>query len=342
MQKKYPISIFLLLFTLLSCEKTEDPIPELVTSPTSNPFQVYVDRFFEEGRKRGFYLDQNNLQVQYMKPNSENQHFCGFAWANYENSGQRRIEISQLPYCWDERSDLEKEGLMFHELGHAVLGRIHINDKLENGVQKSLMCGSPGNCNQFSLYNEFTLKLREYYIDELFNPAAPAPDWAKAKTNIKIFHQDNFENGIQSWNFFEGSIMNEDNFIGSVEDGALKVMSLSDQIKDQFGGWWLQFPNPPLEEGQSLKLTVTLSTRDLVGNGGSLVLRTDSGTEAKTAAFASTQGNTTINGNLEKDTFSTRISYIPADIRKLNVYLLLLANTKGSIYFEDLEVSILE
>ncbi len=35
----------------------------------------------------------------------------------------------------------------------------------------------------FGLYSKFTPELRKYYIDELFNPNAPEPSWAKIKAN---------------------------------------------------------------------------------------------------------------------------------------------------------------
>ncbi len=63
---------------------------------------------------------------------------------------------------------------MFHELGHAILGRWHQNEQLSNGDFKTMMFAR----NQFGLYNEFTPERRAYCLNDLFNPETPAPIWA--------------------------------------------------------------------------------------------------------------------------------------------------------------------
>ncbi len=80
-----------------------------------------------------------------------------------------------------------KEALIFHEIGHCILGRSHNNEPLPNGDPKSIMVienqklywpciydidgnGGP-DCNN-------TFK-RAYYVDELFDENVQIPDWAR-------------------------------------------------------------------------------------------------------------------------------------------------------------------
>jgi len=59
---------------------------------------------------------------------------------------------------------MSKEYLVFHELGHCILGRSHSNDILENGDCKSIMQSGTSNCK--GNYND---ENREMLLDELFN-----------------------------------------------------------------------------------------------------------------------------------------------------------------------------
>jgi predicted SprT family Zn-dependent metalloprotease len=47
--------------------------------------------------------------------------------------------------CWQSYNDINKEKLLFHELGHAVLNRPHNDYKLPDGDFKSMMCSTPLN-----------------------------------------------------------------------------------------------------------------------------------------------------------------------------------------------------
>ena len=76
------------------------------------------------------------------------------------------------------------EVLIFHELGHCVLGRLHQNDYLPNGDPKSLMIQNE--LDQYACVYDLSgdndcnnLFKREYYLDELFDPTTPTPDWAQ-------------------------------------------------------------------------------------------------------------------------------------------------------------------
>ncbi|MBX2817017.1 MAG: hypothetical protein KTR24_13510 [Saprospiraceae bacterium] len=138
-------------------------------------FQPYVDRFVDEAAERGITIDfsDTGLSVVFRKA------------AQVESSGVCRgnhnIEIEKL--YWDGLSDAEREGLIFHELGHCELDRRHRNDLLSNGEWASRMRGSPipDTLNAVINYSE---ERRDYYIEELFNEAVGEPEWVNRREDF--------------------------------------------------------------------------------------------------------------------------------------------------------------
>lgn len=64
---------------------------------------------------------------------------------------------------WDSASDLSKEQLIFHELGHCVLLKKHNTNKLPDWCPESIM-------NPYHIGNYCYGKYRDYYLEELFGP----------------------------------------------------------------------------------------------------------------------------------------------------------------------------
>ncbi|MEP7320203.1 MAG: hypothetical protein ABI921_15710 [Panacibacter sp.] len=98
-----------------------------------------------------------------------------------QNNVQKIISINPRIKCW--QNSLQLETLIFHEMGHCMLGREHDTNLMPRGYAKSIMypnditlyspCVYPigDSCNQ--LYR------RAYYVDELFDTSTPLPDWGK-------------------------------------------------------------------------------------------------------------------------------------------------------------------
>jgi hypothetical protein len=62
---------------------------------------------------------------------------------------------------WDRMTEEKRESLMFHELGHCILGRKHDSSTTQDGIPASLM-------NPYSLDSWTYAEYRAYYINELF------------------------------------------------------------------------------------------------------------------------------------------------------------------------------
>lgn len=141
----------------------------------NSAFTDYLQRFEAEGAKRGHTFDPQatGLIIEFgnLKDNTA-------GLTHYEKP--IRIEIDKT--YWNDISssagaDLMKEDLLFHELGHGLLNRDHLNTTLENGDWKSIMCGGTKVNNRSWNINYRGIR-RQYYIDELFNESTPAPDFS--------------------------------------------------------------------------------------------------------------------------------------------------------------------
>ncbi|MFZ4583050.1 MAG: hypothetical protein ACOYM7_10415, partial [Paludibacter sp.] len=130
--------------------------------------------FEQEAAKRGknYQLQTSGLIIEFSKLKNDQAGLC-----HYENP--IRIEIDSS--YWRKIStvagaDYMKENLIFHEMGHGILKRKHINTILENGDWKSMMCGGDKVDNRPWNIN-YQGARRDYYVNELFNESTAMPDF---------------------------------------------------------------------------------------------------------------------------------------------------------------------
>ncbi len=135
-------------------------------------FTPYLNRFdsIAKLKNKVFDLESTGLIIEFANLKDNN---AGLT--HYETP--IRIEIDKT--YWNDISgyagaDLMKEDLIFHELGHGLLKRDHLNATLENGDWKSIMCGGT-KVNDRAWNINYRGVRRSYYIDELFNESTPAP-----------------------------------------------------------------------------------------------------------------------------------------------------------------------
>ena len=107
--------------------------------------ESYVVEFYLEAQKHGHSISRENLIVK-----SSNS--IGAKSGMFETSGSQRI-VHINSYVVDSENELRKKIVVFHELGHALLNRDHIDS------HKSIMNTSACiNC-----------PIDEYYLNELFD-----------------------------------------------------------------------------------------------------------------------------------------------------------------------------
>lgn len=75
-------------------------------------------------------------------------------------------EIKLNDLYWDSMNEVAKEQVLFHELGHCMLHRVHREDANGEGRKLSIMSS-----RKRYVKNETYIKFRKEYLDELFDPA---------------------------------------------------------------------------------------------------------------------------------------------------------------------------
>jgi hypothetical protein len=184
---KIKIYQFLALsFLLFTCKKDEEIQP--AKFQIDSEFKVYFTSFLKEARARNIKIDTTNLILKSGKQSSKDKETCGTCYIDVKKPWvQKTIEIyTDSPTCWLSRTNNGKEALIFHELGHCLLGRIeHKTDTYLDGTPKSLMHPTDTDLYSPCVYaidNETICNKtdrRKYYVDELFDPKTAKPVWAR-------------------------------------------------------------------------------------------------------------------------------------------------------------------
>lgn len=172
------LSMWVLLACMLfcGCSKDADFVP-VYNVPAE--YQHFIEAFIREAADRGYSIKIDNLIIEYDAA-LQAPHCAKCNSRSMEEDVQKIISINPNLLCWF--TDEQHEALIFHELGHCVLGRLHDDGILPNGDFRSLM-----NANDIAVYSsclyavdnepcDETFK-RSYYLDELFDEETPVPDW---------------------------------------------------------------------------------------------------------------------------------------------------------------------
>lgn len=146
------ISTTLLIF-LSSC-KQEQPLT------LHHELAPYFEAFAEEGALRGITVNYDSAQIEGIIKDIETTKVTG--QCEHNSLEPERVIIDQV--YWNQANDLEKEFVVFHELGHCFLGRNHLDTQNSNGTCKSMMHSGQSNCR-----NAYSVNTREDYLDELFS-----------------------------------------------------------------------------------------------------------------------------------------------------------------------------
>ena len=321
------------------------PEPEEEISPFAGfnlAFRPYVQRFVEEAEARGVRVDVRNLTIEFVSEiNRGGRAYCGYA-LNFGTANPPHVEISLQDGCWNGQKDLNKEILLFHELGHAILNRAHSHKKLPNGSWGSLMFDG----RQFDLYTEHTLGKRTYYLDELFNENTPTPAWGRAKTNQEqLLLNTGFDTRDAAWSFVAVPSNNPNGYAGTWTDEhvvspgyALRTNHEGELVDGGSFAYWRQTvsaPSYPLGARLSLKGEIRLNGID--GTGVALTVRANT-TDSEAVLLFTTFNLLTITGSHDFTQYMLDIDY-PEGFDSITVFLILTGNTTGTVYFDDVTLT---
>lgn len=134
-------------------------------------FVPYVNLFFEEAQSRGLNISRDDYSFSIEFGDGFLSGACDL----------NRNEITISRSHWSGLTELTKQNLVFHEMGHCILDRLHENQVLPHGECKSMMKGAEENECRFNIENMGIW--RDYYLDELYKEQTGLPDWYVTQIN---------------------------------------------------------------------------------------------------------------------------------------------------------------
>ena len=228
-------------------------------------FEPYVVRFENEASKRGLNLNLKSrgliIEFAHLKDNVA---------GTSTFSSPVHIQIDKDH--WNKLgnyagADLKREEIIFHELGHGILQRKHLNTILPNDEWKSMMCG--GDQVDDRTWNiNYRGERRTYYLDELFNQSTSIPDFFTNppivdQSKFAVLLSENFDNNSSSiWK--TGS--NNGSLI-AFENGMMKFQSLQ-SVSTAF---LAQIPNFDIQSDYILQFTLQLPDPSMTAKYGMAV-----------------------------------------------------------------------
>ncbi|MCB0647426.1 MAG: hypothetical protein KDC49_12245 [Saprospiraceae bacterium] len=148
--------VFMTIFTLYGCvEEEANHIAEVDAD-----LRPFFERFSEEAQLRGRAINVMDSNIIATLTTSLPLNIIGQCQRN--SALPNEVKISKATFL--SYSYIEKEYLIFHELGHCILRRSHIDDKDLSGNCKSIMESGLGTCRRIYANGN-----RTNYLDELFS-----------------------------------------------------------------------------------------------------------------------------------------------------------------------------
>ena len=152
-KSRYWILILSIMVGSWSCNK--DDLELFIDAP----LQEYFNRFQAEGATRNVIVDYEASRVSgYLRIITSS----GVIGQCAHNDKKPNTVIIDKIY-WASATELEKEFVVFHELGHCVLNREHTDVADNDGDCVSIMTSGTGNCDI-----DYTVTTRTALLDELF------------------------------------------------------------------------------------------------------------------------------------------------------------------------------
>ena len=332
---------FLVLFTTIlffSCSDDDSPKDLVDVSNDIEPdIFPFIQTFVDEAAARNISFDFRGFEATFSEEDiDDNGDICGRASAFSDNTNTITIRNSES--CWIDRPDATREALVFHELGHALLDRPHRDDRFDNGLVRSIM-----ETGTLGPYSEFSPLLMAYLFDEMFDETTEIPEWALNKTVIVPFDiNSDLEESDGGWNLLttlNGSTQGIITGSRTTDDAASGDFSLtitSSQSVDETHFWRMRLVDVTgLPETADLNLEAKVRLQSVQGEG--ILVGGAIDVDGEIISSGETENLTgTTNGF---QTFNVTIPYWPNRSATLTILLLVLPETTGVVYFDDITLN---
>ncbi len=159
-------SLFAIIFlyqVMQSCEIESEPsVKEFIN--VDERLWTYFEEFEAQAAQRGYAIDLNQRNLTGEIAAIHDGDVIGTCSYGFRRPNAVTIDNN----FWNRNGLLGREEVVFHELGHCVLGRDHTERVVNSGFCASIMRSGTGSCR--SAYN---VANRDFYLDELFQESRP-------------------------------------------------------------------------------------------------------------------------------------------------------------------------
>jgi hypothetical protein len=287
-------------------------------------FEPYVTQFSAEAALFGhsFNFEQTGLIIEFADLKDNKAGLCHF-------EKPIRIEIDKSYWkAIGEYSggDLQREHLIFHEMGHGILDRDHENGFLPNGDWKSLMCG--GDRVDGKSWNiNYAGERRAYYIRELFDKNTAVPDFADP-----VFGADSSDFKNVYFLSFDSESKNDAGW--SMTDVASHKISIENkrlrfESKSEAAFFVLVRPSVDVLTDFIFELDMECQTNDLNAQSGIVFGNNEAGYESL-EYFSVNKRNSVFTGN--RNMYSFRVELRPENLLKPNRQKFKVLKQNGRFY----------
>lgn len=338
------LNYFLVFLSLsvLSCKENDE-------SPGLPDLNKYLQRFEQEVQARGYDFDLSGVETAYVDEiKVEDDTYCGWGYVNYFGTGTRRIEISTAASCnWEGRSDIERENLFFHEIGHAFFDRSHDESSLCDGSPLSLMTSTR---DIFNIYTETEAEKRDYYISELIDKTAALDqciDYQDGWINDSTYYQFIYEDDSWVFDSRDGYYTGAKSPAKDQISDAISIESIPAISTENAARWYRRIDNPNIPECADVTLRVTMNSEMLLGVGAVISIRAFHAPVGKEGAQAEeylylTTTDTPVTGELTDYVEELTIPCYSRKTTFIVLFLRLMGNTEGHVSFEDIQLVVNE
>lgn len=330
---RFPLLLPVLLLAFLSLIWYSTRPVQTVPDTVDAELIPYLQRFVEEAAQRGVNVEWKELGLVFQEGMVvvDNQSFCGYTFT-LGTDRPPYIEIARP--CWKDYTEDQREILVFHELGHALLQRYHHNDRLPNGSLASLM----NSLNTISVYDKFTPSKREYYLDELFKKASSLPEWAAVREQNQSWYLTAFSPADTAWQY-KGPAYVAKKLGGGIAGSKafdLELSIPSDRPLEQAAFWRYTKSHPPIAKGSKVVLSAKLRLDKVEGPGLALAVRGEHFLSGESPLRFSTRKDFSLNGTGYREVAFVVTDYFPDRVNALYVFLIMQPGSSGSVYFDDI------
>ena len=120
----------------------------------------YFQAFEKEAQDRGLDIDLVALNIEGLLENIPERNIAGTC----SYGGNAPPEVTVDVNFWNNARFFAREMIVFHELGHCVLHRDHLEGRNDDGSCISIMRSGTQNCR-----DNYSSLSRDAYLDELFS-----------------------------------------------------------------------------------------------------------------------------------------------------------------------------